>query len=309
MRKVRVTVPAACTGFGSGLDSLGLALALHNTVEVEPRADGAINLLARSAIPPVPIHPVIQGAEALFKAVNQPMPGLDVRCYSEIPADCGLGDRGAWLAAGMFAANNLLETPMPRGSVAALACKLAERPVEVCTGIFGGLTITIPDAGQHVCRAIELTRPLQVALVVPILADYRAQADHLAPDALTRADLGESAGRAALVVESLRTGDYGLLRIALRDRLREPKLRALIPGYEAAIRAAEAAREEGRPDDAGPIGTALSGAGPALVFFARAGHERIEAAVRGAFTAAGVAIQTWILNVDTQGVAITALRS
>jgi homoserine kinase len=204
----------------------------------------------------------------------------------------------------LFAANNLLEKPMRRERIAALALDLCERPAEAVTALFGGLTITSAavgtgDGAPLVYRRVELTRALAVVLVAPSIPHFTEKAHKTHPDRIAWREALAAAGRVALVAEGLRLGDFALLRDAMRDNLREPRLRPLIPGFSAA---AEAARSQGA------AGVSLSAEGPALVCLSRNNHDRIAHAVAEAFQAAGVAARTWILHVDTQGVAINAQR-
>lgn len=306
MRIVKVTVPAAFTGIGPGIESLGLALGLHNTVEMSLAAgESEVRLLAGELEGPLPAdHPVLRAARELFEAADVDIPAADVVCHADIPPGCGLGDDAVWTVAGLFAANNLLETPMRRERIAALALELCARPAEAVTALFGGLTITgaAAQSGEGaplVYRRVELTHALEVVLVAPSLPHFSEKSRKTHPDRVAWHEALASAGRVALVAEGLRTGDFALLKDALRDNLREPRLRPLIPGFTSAV---EAARDEGA------AGISLSGDGPALVCLTRHNHDKIARAVVEAFQRAGVTARTWTLHVDTQGVAINAQR-
>jgi homoserine kinase len=296
MRRVQVVVPAACTDLGPGIDSLGLALTLHNTVTMSLRDEAGqrASIEGEGGYPATMEHPALKAAMALFEAAGRPLPGIHVLCQGEIPFDAGLGDRAAWIVGGLFGANNLLETPMHRDKIAEIAFRLVERPAEAVTALLGGLTLT--GAGEPlVYRRVELAESLTMVLVAPVAEGYREKARKAIPSKVSLPDAIFNLGRTALVAEALRRGDLKLLGEALHDRLAEPALRGLIPGFAALI---EAARREGA------LAVAISGGGPALVIFARDGHARIEKAVREVNAEA----RTWVLNVDTQGVAINAQR-
>lgn len=306
MRKVKVTVPAAFTGIGPGIESLGLALCLHNTVEMGLAAgETETRLLSGEFEGELPDdHPAMRAARELFKAAGHDVPAADVTCHADIPPGCGLGDDAVWTVGGLFAANNLLETPMRRERIAALALDLCERPAEAVTALFGGLTLTgaaaqAGDGAPLVYRRVELTRAVEVVLVVPSVPHFSEKARKAHPERVSWHEALAAAGRVALVAEGLRLGDFALLKDALRDNLREPRLRPLIPGFAAA---AEAARSHGAAE------VSLSGDGPALVCLTRNNHEKIAQVAAEAFLAAGVPARTWILHVDTQGVAINAQR-
>lgn len=297
MRRVKVSVPAACTDLGPGYNSLGLALMLYNTVEMNVRADATLKIISRgeNAYRADTDHPALQAAKKLFEQAQASILGIDVVLEGKIPPKCGLGDFAVWTVAGLFAANNLLETPMHRDRITELACRLCPRACEAITGILGGLTVTAYNAEKTpIYRRIELTTALKVILIVP----EKMNAATTTP-AIGSYELIDNVGRAALVVEGLRKGDLRLLVSAIYDPARESRLRALIPGAEAAFAVAQ---------NEGALSGAISGGGPALVFFAQKHHKEIMAAAVAALHTAGNRAHAWVLNVDTQGVVITATR-
>jgi len=306
MRTVTVTVPAICLDLGPAGNSLGLALALHNTVELRLRSDSGIAVsdsgIGVGAYPLTVDHPAAKGALALFKAAQVDVPaGLDVICHGQIPPGCGLGDAESWIVAGLFAANNVLDTPMHRDKIAALACTLVDSPTAALTAIAGGLVVTgytADSAGSVPYRRLDLTTALKVLLVVPGVRSFATHGREITRQALTHPDRGRYSGNTALIAEMLRTGEVRDLERVLYDPLRMPARSALIPGCGAAL---DAARRDG-------AAVAFSGDGPALLIFTKNRHERIEAAVKAAFAQANLAAQCWVVNVDTQGVAITAHR-
>ena len=90
----------------------------------------------------------------------------------------------------------------------------------------------------------------------------------------------------------MRNHDDALLARAMGDRIHEPYRVPRIPGAAAARLAAL---------DAGAIAVSLSGAGPGLLAFARAGHEAIGAAMVAAFAAAGLPARAWALEISPAG--------
>lgn len=319
MRKVKVTIPAACTNLGPGLDSLGLALGLHNTIEMQlsastPSAPGAeqavqqsmfIEVSGENAYTDTIDHPVLQGAAALYKHIEQPMPGVEVRCLGGIPPDCGLADRAAWLIGGLFAANNLLDAPLRRDKIAELACRVVDRPIEALTALFGGLLLCAQGSASGsatgdpmVYRRVELTAALRVCVIVP-QPSHAARKKAASSEKLTARELAAPIGRALLLAEALRKGDLTLIGQVAHDDPLTAKHRDKLPGLDAVHEAAQRA---------GAQAVTFSGSGPALIAFAKTGHEAINAAALDALRGAGLSARAWVVNVDTQGVAINAQK-
>ena len=134
--------------------------------------------------------------------------------------------------------------------------------------------------------------PMRVAVCVPDFAFSTSEARAALPKMYTRADAIYNIGRAMLVIEALRNHDDALLARAMGDPIHEPYRVPRIPGAAAARLGAL---------DAGAIAVSLSGAGPGLLAFARAGHEAIGAAMVAAFAAAGLSARAWALDISPDG--------
>jgi homoserine kinase len=298
MTKVTVTVPAVCLNLGPGIDSLGLALALHNTVEMSlhPGPEVSISVRGEGAYPNTPDHPALQAARALWGERGS---GVYVTCIGEIPPGVGLGDDVAWMVGGLVAANNLVESAhlLNRERLIERASKLTGKPAAVVAALLGGLTVTssaITSGDQLLYQRVAIPA-LRVVLVVPEIADYADKVPPTRPDRIDLADAIFNIGRTALVIDALRHGDLDTLCRAAQDRILEPQRQGLIPGYDQVVASAKAA---------GAAAATICGDGPAVVAFASANHTAIESAMRAAFRQAGIQARTWTLNVDTQGIAI-----
>jgi homoserine kinase len=82
----------------------------------------------------------------------------------------------------------------------------------------------------------------------------------------------------------------------MKDRLHQPYRVPLLPGYQQAEKAAL---------DAGAAAVTLSGAGPAVVAFAKENHATIAQAMQDAYDAIGLMAKQFILSVDHIGTTVT----
>ena len=204
------------------------------------------------------------------------------------------------MVGGMVALNNLLDVPpINRDGIIVEASKLAE-PAAVVTAMLGGLTMTSGSGGSDDLLYRSLRIPhLQVVLAVPEINDYEQPAAKSSQKKVDIRDAAFNIGRTALVVEALRQSDMTLLSKAMHDHLHEPHRKALVPGFDSVVAAGK---------QAGAAAVVFSGDGPALLAFASAHHQAIELALKEAFKKAGIMVRTWILNTDSQGVTISAMR-
>ncbi len=297
MTRVRVTVPATSSHLGPGLDSMALALQLHNVVELGEAEQGLIvtirgegaDRLARDAG-----NLVVKGAVAVFRRVGCAPGGLRVHLEYDIPPELGLGSSAAAVLGGVVAANVLIGSPLARDEVLRTAASLDGRVAAVAAALFGGLVVTSRHHDDLFYSNVPIAG-MFVGVVAPLI---ESPARHPSlPQHVSLSDAVHNIGRAALVVQALNRGDYALLERAMRDRLHEPVRSKLIPGYRRAV---AAARRNGA------AAVAISSSGPALIAFAQDNHEEIVDAMARAMRDEGApAVLTWVLPVDTQGISIS----
>ncbi|NLZ57535.1 MAG: homoserine kinase, partial [Corynebacterium sp.] len=97
-RKVTVTVPGSSANLGPGFDTLGLALSVYDTVEVEIIQSGLEVEVFGEGQGEVPLdgsHLVVKAIRAGLKAADAEVPGLRVVCHNNIPHSRGLGSSAA----------------------------------------------------------------------------------------------------------------------------------------------------------------------------------------------------------------------
>ena len=95
-------------------------------------------------------------------------------------------------------------------------------------------------------------KPLSFIAAVPAEPLSTARARQAIPETVSHKDAVFNAGRSALLVSALLTGEYKFLPDALEDRLHQPYRMPLINGTQAEFKAAK---------NAGAYGAIISGAG------------------------------------------------
>ena len=118
-QRVTVRVPATTANLGPGYDSLGLALALHDTLTVESldtdelvfelRGEGA-DTLPRDAS-----HLVVRAMDAAFERLGFRHGGLKVTAENVNPHGRGLGSSASAVVAAVSAANAMVPVESRRG--------------------------------------------------------------------------------------------------------------------------------------------------------------------------------------------------
>lgn len=315
---ITVSVPATSANLGPGYDCLGVALDLRNHVRFSRQ--GAIITVAPGATPDTSIQTtvrlegidceklpsdesnlIVSSAEVLFRQTGRWPEGMTVELTSAIPVGSGLGSSSSAIVAGLFGANALIGAGLDDSALLEIAVSLEGHPDNVAPAILGGLVLGImsPDGeGGVTLLTRRLPVPsLEAVVVLPTFELPTSEARAILPNEISRADAIHNASRLGLLLLALTRPELDLLPEAMDDRLHQPYRLPLIPGAEAALRAAY---------DAGAAGVALSGAGPSLIALAPGDSDAVAAAMSRAFEDAGLPSRSWSVAISETGVLLNS---
>ncbi|HET7342083.1 MAG TPA: homoserine kinase [Methylomirabilota bacterium] len=295
---VRVRVPATSANLGPGFDALGLALGLYNEVTAS-EADGVSVTLAGEGTGRLPTggdNVVARGVRQAYEAAGRAFKGVALGCVNRVPAARGLGSSAAAWVGGLVAGNALLGGPLSREALLALAARAEGHPDNVAAALFGGLTVSCPQADGRV-TVVSLPVPGAFAWVVliPEVTSATAEARAVLPASVPRADAVFNVQRVALLLAALQAQRADALTDALDDRLHQPYRRRLFPWMPAVVEAARLA---------GALGCVLSGAGPSLLAVVGGDPAAVARAMESALAAAGIPGAARALPVDTEGAVV-----
>ena len=295
----RAFAPASVGNVGVGFDILGHVIAGAGDTVTVRRIDAAeVRIVAiRGTTVDLPLDAPSNTAGAALIALREALAlpfGFEVEIDKGIPLGSGMGGSAASCVAALVAANELLDTPLPREALYPFAL-VGEA---VASGgrhgdnlgpmLLGGLVLAtaehlvkvpVPDAWHsvlvHPDAVLETRRAREALKGDYALGEFVAQSANL-----------------ALVLAGCHAGDAQLVRSGLKDVLVEPRRSPLIAGFDAAKQAAL---------QAGAMGASISGAGPSVFgwFESRVQAEAAAPAIRAAFAAAGFDSQAWVSPINS----------
>lgn len=298
-RRVLVQAPATVANLGPGFDTLGLALDLANEVELVlleegpamevPPAHVILTGEGEEELPRDGTNRVVQAANRLWQRVRGRSPRLQVRCTNRIPLQSGLGSSAAAAVAGLVGAHRLLGEPLNPEELLYLAWELEGHGDNAAPALAGGLTVVLPQR-----QMVRLDPPdLDVAVALPHQRWSTQASRGVLPQEVSRADAVFNLASLAGLVACLASRQWAHLRAAMADRLHQPYRLPRIPGAQEAMAAGL---------EAGAWGTALAGAGPAVVALTPPGAgEAVAQAMAQAFAAAGQPAQALACRPAAQG--------
>jgi len=275
-----VVAPASSANLGAGYDTLGLALAMTNRIELEVRvwSRGEIELTVegegRNELTEDRDNRFVAALEATLRAARGELPaglGWRIAMHNEIPLARGLGSSAAATVGGVLAGNALAGEALSTAELLAIATEIEGHPDNAAAALLGGFTVaTRDDSGVEALR-FDAPRDLRAVLFVPEIRLATDKMRAALPAKVPLADAVANLGAVAVGVAGLATGRYELLSRLTVDRIHEPYRAKVFPGLPRLV---EAARE------AGALGACLSGAGSTIIAFvdSMAGLTRVEAA-------------------------------
>jgi len=291
---ISVRVPATSANLGPGYDAVGLALSLSMRIGLDRAPAPTIEVYGTGAdlIPRGPDHPAYRAASFVAEIVGESDAHFHLVQENAIPPTRGLGGSAAALVGGAVAANDLFGGQIAAPDLLNLVCELDGHPDNAAPALLGGLVIgTLTPEGVSAVRLEP--RDLKAVVAVPDFAVSTTAARRALPEQVPHRDAVFNVGRSGLLLGSLATGEYELLRVAMQDRLHQPYRSHLVPGLEDVIEAALAN---------GAYGACLSGSGPTVLAFAPEKHApKVAPAMQTAFEARGVAAKSWALDIDLAG--------
>lgn len=331
-RKIVVRVPATTSNLGPGFDVLGLALKLYCELEFtywwadagvpllgrprgvpHTRARKALGPLAEAGFPMGTVwvelsgegsrelpadetNLVVRSFREALSANAFPYPML-FRVHNAIPIERGLGSSAAARLCGLLAAGAVYDfesSGMRPEDLVERACRKEGHPDNVVPAFHGGLQASLWDGERLLHYSLRLPKDLGVAVCVPDFKVPTEEARKVLPKTVLRQDAVATTSRLAFLLGALERGEYGWLKVAMRDVLHQPYRRRLVRGMDGVIRAAEAA---------GAFGAALSGSGSSILALTLKGSKqaKVGRAMQKAFARYGVESRVLCLEVDREG--------
>lgn len=294
---VRVRMPASTSNCGPGFDTLGIAFALYNTVEVERMPDARIVSAAGPGCHALEMAE--EAAAGFFRAARTGAIGFRYRFAGDVPPSRGLGSSVTVRAGIVAALNALAGAGLNPFEIAAIVTDLEGHPDNATAGVLGGLCVgrSAPDDGRllDVVR-FEVPDTLAFVIASPEMEVKTSDSRAVLPSRIPFVDAVRSVNGASFFVAAFASGDYDKLRHGFDDFLHEPHRLPKIPGSQDALAA-------GR--EAGALGAWLSGSGSSIACLTwRRDAAAISAAMSASLARAGVVHAMRVLAADNRGIVV-----
>ena len=260
-QRIKVCPPASVANLGSGFDTMGIALALFNTVEMEEWDTIEVSCTDGSRPVEGEKNLIWRTVREVYRRCGRTLPGLRLVQASPIPQARGLGSSSACIAAGVVGGNRLLGCPLSAQQQLDLATELEGHPDNVVPAMLGGFVTSAVEDGRVYAVKKPVSDGLRFCAFVPDFELLTEKARAALPAQIPHRDAVYNVSRAALMAAAFCEGRPELLRVGAQDRLHQPYRLPLIPGAEQVIGIAAAQ---------GALAGFISGAGPTIMAVCRA---------------------------------------
>lgn len=301
MSSIHIRVPASSGNLGSGFDTLGLALSLHNRftldidvsetqVEIEKGLDPALYPLCLKMVQSV--------ANFFFSRTDTENHPFMIRISNEIPLARGLASSATIRLAILAGLNHLLQANVEPKEIVKWAAELEGSTDNVASCFYGGMTVSGIIQDQLICYRFEIPSEIHFIAVSPTNPVETDKARKVFPKQMLRSDAIFTLNRASLLAAAFAQNDYANMRYLFEDRIHQPFRQQMIPALKPMFDVIEAANR------AGALGAFLSGSGSTMMALAKDDPENIAGAMQAAFAQFDMESDVRFLEADNEGLLI-----
>jgi homoserine kinase len=256
--KLYLRLPATSANLGPGFDTLALALTLALEIEATPAPEFSLKATGRNAdiCSALRRNLMLDVYQKTLAANGVELVPLSLDIHNEIPIGMGCGSSAAVRLAGVALANHFGKLGWPSERILNEASRLEGHPDNAAACWLGGMTVATTEEGEVRALTIVPAAAWRVLLVMPDAPLATIAARSVLPHSYSREDAVFNIQRSSLLTAAFAAGRGDLLRAAMQDRMHQPFRGGICPLLSKLLPMA---------GEAGVLGAALSGAGPAVL--------------------------------------------
>lgn len=253
---IRISIPATSANLGVLFDKGGVALkAFKNTLSIEEADNFNFSLsgLGADILPQNKSNLIYKAIEYFYNLTGLSMPVFSIVSYNGIPISRGLGSSGACIAGGIYAANRHEKNLLTEKEIILMAAEMEGHGDNVCAAVSGGFSLF----DNNGFRKIKSDSGPGFILYIPKTTLSTKKSREILPGQYDRDTVFLAAELKEAMIKALDENDYEKAgSLMIKDVIHQPYRKKLIPYWDNVI---------GTAREAGVWGTALSGAGPAMI--------------------------------------------
>jgi len=292
MKHFAVHVPATSANLGPGYDVIGMALEIYNRFEVTIGGPDRVSIEVEGEgageLPADENNLIYEAFIAGCEMAGIKPPNIHIRQFNSIPLNRGMGSSATAVLGGLMIAGEIAGDRLDNETMLQKAIEMEGHPDNLMAAYMGGIVIIYKEGPTYRGAKFMPSNPLVAVLVIPDIQVSTKRARELLPDSYPIEDVVTNLRNISLLTLAFQSGNYGLLREAMKDRIHQPYRAELIPGFFDVVKAAE---------EKGAFGCAISGSGSTVIALCNENADEIADAMMSVFESRSIkcrSIQTQI---------------
>ncbi|MEH7492482.1 homoserine kinase [Neobacillus niacini] len=297
--KFVIKVPASSANLGPGFDSIGVALTLYLTLEVEKSEKWECYSTSEELkdLPSDEQHFICQIALQTAAKYGKELHPCKIKLESDIPLARGLGSSASAIIAGIELADHIGELGLTKQDKLLLSTEIEGHPDNVGASLYGGLVIGSYQQGE--VDIIPITAiSFEMVAVIPKESLLTKDSRGVLPTEFSYSNAIQASSTSNVLVAALLSQNWELAgKMMENDLFHQPYRKPLIPFYGDVEKFAKSE---------GAFGVALSGAGPTVLCFCEKGKGRsLEQSIQSTFPE----MAAKLLSIDYTGSSIFTINN
>ena len=257
-KPLRLRLPATSANLGPGFDAAAVALDFHLEIEAEPAEQFSIEATGRDTerCSRITDNLILDTYSRMLAERGLAARPLRLRMRNDIPLGMGCGSSAASRLAAIALASHFGNLGLTEAQILEEATSLEGHPDNAAACWLGGFVTTATEGHAVMYARVEPPKEWRAIVVLPADPLSTSQARALLPESYSRRDAVENVQSAALLGLAFAQGRGELLRVAMKDKMHQPFRARVCPLLPPLLKL---------PGNNGILGTALSGAGPAVL--------------------------------------------
>jgi homoserine kinase len=249
-----ISVPATSANLGPGFDSLGLAVDLRNTVELQQSRFFSVSIKGEGEN-----NPKLKGNNLFISIFNEHYARLSKKkqnykftFYNQIPMSRGLGSSSAVIVSAIASAHEAAGIRVSKRRILNHALVYESHPDNITPAVMGGFNAAAVEKNKVFSQKKHLPDYLKAVVVIPNKQMNTLKARTLLPKSYSKENAIYNLSHTALSVAAFFNEDWEMLKLASQDRFHQKARMKTLPELFSVQKAAY---------EGGALMSTLSGSG------------------------------------------------
>lgn len=226
-----ISVPATSANLGPGFDSLGLALDLRNTVDIRPSRFHSVSVRGEGEN-----NPKLKGNNLFMGIFNDFYNKLTQRrqhfkftFHNQVPLSRGLGSSSAVIVSAISSAHEAAGVRVSRRRILNHALQYEPHPDNITPAVMGGFNTAVVEKGKVFSEKKHIPPYLKAVVAIPNKPISTAHSRTTLPKSYNKENAIFNLSHSSLLVAAFYSENWGILRIASKDRFHQRQRMKMLP--------------------------------------------------------------------------------